>query len=450
MDNTEKRITELIDQHRQEIIDFGNDIYDHAELGYKEFRTSERFAGFIKSLGLKVQEGLAITGAKGYLNRDKKDNFSLALIGELDALRIPQHAHANPETQAAHCCGHHTQLAGVIGAAIALSDKEVADRLDGQAVFFAVPAEEYGEVEFKNSLKAEGKIKYGGGKCELIRIGAFDDIDAALAHHTSERRGVSFGGSGTGSSTCNGFVSKVIRYKGRAAHAAGAPDKGINALNAATLGLQALAMNRETFRDEDCVRIHPIMTKGGDLVNVVPDEAVIETLVRARTLEAVEEASAKTDRAFRAGAEAIGAGIRIETMPGYLPSVKQDVPEVLASVPKELVDEDRINTVPADSHVAGSTDVGDVQHLMPVMAFQTGGIRGGLHQADFEIVDEDEAYILTAKIFALSAYRLLRDGAAEGRKLVDAYEPRFRNKEEYTAFMDRYDRAEENGIYREL
>ena len=116
-----------------------------------------------------MQEGLAITGAKGYLNREKKDNFSLALIGELDALRIPQHAHANPETQAAHCCGHHTQLAGVIGAAIALSDKEVAAALDGQAVFFAVPAEEYGEVEFKNSLKAEGKIKYGGGKCELIR-----------------------------------------------------------------------------------------------------------------------------------------------------------------------------------------------------------------------------------------------------------------------------------------
>ena len=90
-------------------------------------------------------------------------------------------------------------------------------------------------------------------------------------------------------------------------------------------------------------------------------------------------------------------------------------------MPKELVDEDRINTVPADSHVAGSTDVGDVQHLMPVMAFQTGGIRGGLHQADFEIVDEDEAYVLTAEMF-IPQCPYSWDRAAEGRKLVDAYE----------------------------
>lgn len=450
MDKTEEKIIRIIEEHRDEIICFGNDIYDHAELGYKEFRTSGKFAEFMEKLGLSVEKDLAITGVKGILNADKRDNFSLALIGELDALRIPQHAHANPETQAAHCCGHHTQLTGVIGAALALSDKDVADTLDGQTVFFAVPAEEYGEVEFKNRLREEGKIKYGGGKCELIRIGAFEGIDAAVAHHTSEKRGVSYGGSGTGSDTCNGFVSKVIRYKGKAAHAAGSPEKGINALNAATLGLQALAMNRETFRDEDCVRVHPIMTKGGDLVNVVPDEVVIETLVRAKTLDAVEEAAMKTDRAFMAGAVAVGAGIRIETMPGYLPSIKQNVPQTVRDILKEVASENEINTIAEDSHVAGSTDVGDLQHLMPVIAFQTGGISGGLHQTDFEMVDEDEAYIKTAKIFALSAYKLLKNGAAEAKKLKEAYTPRFKNREEYTAFMDKYDRVEENDIYKTI
>ena len=75
-----------------------------------------------------------------------------------------------------------------------------------------------------------------------------------------------------GSHSNNGFVSKVIRYKGLAAHAAGAPHLGVNALNAASLGLSALAYQRETFRDDDHVRIHPIITKGGNLVNVVPDE----------------------------------------------------------------------------------------------------------------------------------------------------------------------------------
>ena len=182
-DTTEQRILKIIDDNRETIVEFARDIYDHAELGYKEFRTSKKFVDFMKSLQLPVQTDLAITGAKAYLNKEKAGNASLALIGELDALRIPQHAHANQETQAAHCCGHHAQLAGVIGAALALTDAEVAQKLDGQVIFFATPAEEYGEIEFKNQLITDGKIAYGGGKCELIRIGAFDDVDVALAHH---------------------------------------------------------------------------------------------------------------------------------------------------------------------------------------------------------------------------------------------------------------------------
>ena len=184
-DTTEQRILKIIDDNRETIVEFARDIYDHAELGYKEFRTSKKFVDFMKSLQLPVQTDLAITGAKAYLNKEKAGNASLALIGELDALRIPQHAHANQETQAAHCCGHHAQLAGVIGAALALTDAEVAQKLDGQVIFFATPAEEYGEIEFKNQLIADGRIAYGGGKCELIRIGAFDDVDVALAHHIS-------------------------------------------------------------------------------------------------------------------------------------------------------------------------------------------------------------------------------------------------------------------------
>ncbi len=448
MDNIEKKIVEIIDAHKEEIIAFGNDIYDHAELGYKEFRTCEKFTDFIEKLGIPIRKDLAITGAKGYINEDKKDNITLALIGELDALRIPQHAHYNPESEGAHCCGHFIQLTGVIGAALALADPEVKDKLDGEVILFAVPAEEYGEVEFKNNLKSQGKIKYGGGKCELIRIGEFDEVDLAVAHHTSAERGVSYGGLGHESS--NGFVSKVITYKGKASHAAGAPHLGVNALNAATLGLEALALNRETFRDEDCVRVHPIMTKGGSLTNVVPDEAVIETLVRAKTIDAVKEASEKTDRAFKAGAVAIGAGIRIETMPGYLPSLKQNTPEELKDILHELVSGDRITEVVPGSHGAGSTDVGDVQHLLPVLQFQTGGITGGLHQADFELVDEDESYILTAKIFALSAYRLLKDGASLAKKVKSEYKPVFANKEEYTAYMDSFDNVYVNEEYGKL
>ena len=131
MNQIEAKIIKLIDENRETILEFGRDIYNHAEMGYKEFRTSGKFVEFMEKRNLPVTKDLAITGAKAYLNREKAENVSLALLGELDALRIPQHAHANPETQAAHCCGHHTQMAGVIGAALALTDPEVAAALDG-------------------------------------------------------------------------------------------------------------------------------------------------------------------------------------------------------------------------------------------------------------------------------------------------------------------------------
>ena len=421
MDQTEALIIETIDRHREEILEFARDIYSHAELGYKEFQTSGKFVKKMEQLGLRTEKGFAITGVKAYLNEDKKENASLALLGELDALRIPEHAFANPETNAAHCCGHHAQMAGVFGAALALTVPEIAEKLDGQVVFFATPAEEYGEIEFKNQLREQGKIRYGGGKCELLRIGAFDDIDLCLTHHIRPGNEILVG-SGTG----NGFVSKVIRVLGKASHAAGAPEKGVNALSAASLGLQALGLNRETFRDEDCVRVHPIITKGGNLVNVIPDEVVVETLVRGKTIEAFTDAAKKTDRSFKAGAIAMGAKVEISTLPGYLPTLAEEA----------------LPVIEASGHAGGSTDVGDVQHLMPVYTFNTGGVKGGLHQIDFEVTDEEEAYIVTAKMFALAAYGLLKEKAQRSRELVDQYEPVFKNSAEYVEFMEQFDSKE--------
>lgn len=430
MDRIEKKIIDLIDQNREKIVSFANDIYNHGELGYKEFRTSAKFKEVMEALNLRTVDNLAITGVKGYLNEDKKDHVSLALIGELDALRIPSHAHANPETQGAHCCGHHAQLTGVIGAALALTDPEVAAALDGQVVFFAVPAEEYGEIEFKNQLAAEGKILYGGGKCELIRVGAFDDIDLSLAHHSKPGDQISLG-----SGTNNGFVSQVVRFKGRESHAASSPDKGVNALNAASLALAALAFQRETFRDEDHVRVHPIMTRGGDLVNVVPGEAVIESLIRAKNVAAIEDAWKKTTRAMKAGADALGAGYEITTMPGYLPALAQPASQGLIDAAHLAAPDVEVVLADPNAHSGGSTDVGDLQHIQPVMVFNTGGIRGSLHSTAFEVVDEELAYVTTAKIFALAAYRLLRNGAAEAKQIRDEYKPIF-TKEEYLNYMN--------------
>lgn len=438
MDDIEKRIISIIDENKGKIIEFGKDIFLHAELGYKEFRTSKKFADFLKTLNLDVEENLAITGVKGYLRGNKHD-IKLALIGELDALRIPDHPFANVETGAAHSCGHNAQLTGVIGAAIALLDPKVRSSLDGDVIFFAVPSEEYGEIEFKNQLKKEGKIVYGGGKSELIRIGAFDDVDIAIVHH------IGFNGICVGNGTSNGFVSKVIRYIGKEAHAAAEPHKGVNALNAASLGLSALAYLRETFKDEDSVRIHPIMTKGGSLVNVVPNEVVIETLVRAKSTEAIIDADKKTDRAFISGAYAMGAGIEITTMPGYLPRPSVPANPLIVQAAMEAAPGKDVKKIDPSYHAAGSTDVGDLQHIMPVFEFNTGGVTGALHSKDFRVVNEDEAYILTAKIFALSAYKFLKNGASASKEIKNSYKPKY-TKEEYLKFMKSLIRHERREI----
>src|SRR6185437_5356413 len=142
------------------------------------------------------------------------------------------------------------------------------------------------------------------------------DVDLAMMIHTNWR--ADDGKAGVPASN-NGRVGKTARFIGRAAHAGGAPHMGVNALYAAQLALAAINAQRETFRDEDTIRVHPILTHGGSQVNVIPGEARIETYVRGRTLEGIRDANLKVDRALKAGALALGATVEIETLPGYLP-----------------------------------------------------------------------------------------------------------------------------------
>ncbi len=203
-----------------------------------------------------------------------------------------------------------------------------------------------------------------------------------------------------------------------------------------------MGLQRDTFRDEDAVRVHPILTKGGSITNVVPDEAVVETLVRAKTNEAFLDAAYKTDRSFKAGALALGAKLTIETVPGYLPSLPVVLPEELEDAINEITN-GNYKAADPDKHSSASSDVGDLQHLQPVLSFQTGGVNGGFHQADFDIVDKDTAYVLTAKLFAIFAYRLLKGDASLAKKVKSKYKPKFKNKEEYIEYVEQFNKTEE-------
>lgn len=432
MDRIEQKICEIIDSNKDKICDFGRDIWHHAELGFRETRTAGKFVDWMKELNIETEEHLAVTGVKGYLSGKGAPGLTVAVMGELDALPIAAHVDANPETGASHCCGHNAQMAGVVGAALALADPEVRAAMDGNVVFFAVPSEEYVEVDYKNELRKQGIIGYGGGKCELIRIGAFDDIDITVGHHTMSN---SEGDIALGNGSSNGFVTKLVRYEGHAAHAAGSPELGIDAINAALLSQHAVDMQRETFRDCDTVRVHSYIYKGAEAVNVIADNVQIEYSVRAKTIPGIEDANRKVDRCLRAGAMATGCGMENVTLPGYLPTVPVADTRAVDEAMDTAAGKYRVDHV-GEAHTTGSTDYGDVSCIMPVLQFNTAGYEGRLHNVDIRVSDEYLAYVVTAKIFALTTYNLLKNGGDYAKALLASYKAVL-TKEEYIDYMER-------------
>ena len=436
MDRIEERIVSTIEEHGEEIKEIGRRIFACPELGYKEFKTSAFFSDFMGEMGIKTQKGLAITGAKGYL-KGGKERPAIALVGELDALPIADSPYSNPDTGAAHCCGHNAQMAAMMGAAFGLCLPEVREAMAGTVVFFAVPAEEFVEVEFKHTLMEQGAIAYGGGKSELIRIGAFDDIHIAVGHHVCEGADIRIMNNPS-----NGFLNKIVHFQGKASHAAESPHRGVDALNAASLTIQALNMQQETYRDRDSVRVHGFISRGGEAMNVVADHTTMEYSVRANNIPAIENASEKFDRSVRAGAMATGCGARIITMPGYLPTVPVSDLTALLEAAHQATGRHQIMPVNPSYIQGGSTDFGDVSQILPLLQFHTGGYGGALHDKALHPVDEDTAYVLPAKIFALTAYNLLKNQAANARTLMDGFKPSL-TKEEYIRYMDDHNQVEE-------
>jgi amidohydrolase len=435
-DELKQRVLDAIDRRAEEIIGLGEQIRRHPELGFKEVKTAALVEETFRRIGLQPKAGLAMTGVRAEAPGRAGDGPTFALLGELDGLVVAGHPEADAQTGAAHACGHNAQVAGLLGAAMGLLDAKALDRLAGRVVFFAVPAEEYGDIAWRVSQAKAGKLEFLGGKPELLRLGHFDDVDLSMMIHTTSRP--EDGKAGVPASN-NGCVVKTVRYVGRASHAGGAPWHGVNALYAAQIGLMAINAVRETFRDEDTIRVHPIMTHGGSQVNVIPGETRLETFVRGRTVEAIVDADRKVDRALKAGALALGARVEIETLPGYMPmTCDARMAELFRANATRLVGEEHYRSI---GHRTGSTDMGDLSQVMPVLHPYIGGARGSGHGADYQIVDKPLAYVGPAKALAAMAVDLLWDGASGAREVLKNARPPM-TKEQYLAFQRGMARSE--------
>ena len=410
-----KAASKIINKKADKIIAFAKDIGDNPEVGFQEFRTSRKLAEAVEEAGQTVERGLAITGFKAS-HEFAGDGPTVAVIAELDSLRVPGHELADPDTAAAHACGHHTQSGQLLGVIAALTDPEISSALSGAVAFIATPAEEFIDVSARLAAHNAGELGFMSGKQEMIRLGVFDDVDMAMMVHTSSESDAgkfSVGGSS------NAHVVQHVRFIGKAAHAGGAPWDGVNALQAANVALVAVNAQRETFQNADTVRVHGIITDGGTSVNSVPGQVIYEGRVRGRDAEVVDSNAEKIERSFKAGALAVGGEVEITSIPGYMALTNDPLMSEMFAINAEAIcGKDTVIRRGPDANRGGSTDMGDLSQIMPVIHPYVSGAKGTAHGIDYVIADYKNAVVNAAIAMAHTVIDLLVDGAAAGNEVV--------------------------------
>lgn len=407
-------IINLIEKEKKNIIDFGNHVMNNPELGYKELNTKKAIIDFLGDIKLDEFKEYAITGMKATIGSGK--GLHIGLLCDLDGLPTINHPLASKTDNAAHSCGHNAQMAIMAGVFKTFALSGLLDSFDGKISLITAPAEEFLDFEYRLNLIKEKKIKAFSGKQNLILEGLLDDVDLILSSHGNSLKGRAIE---TDVST-NGFLAKTAIFKGKSAHSGAYPHLGRNALNAATLAISAVGLLRETFQDDHHVRFHPIIKKGGVVVNTVPDEVILETYVRAAKIEAIFDANKKINNAFIHCAKALGCECEITDIPGYLPSnYYSPLAKFIVKNAKELVDE---KNVFCGLETYASDDLGDVSAIKPVIQIGFSGFSGGFHSYDFKIIDEEMAYIIPAKLIALTTFDML-SSQEEVKSILSQFKP---------------------------
>ena len=427
-----------VDKYRKLILDAEDYIWANPETGYREVKTSKYMEDAFESLGYELVRAGNIPGFYTVIDTGR-EGPEILILGELDSLICADHPDADKETGAVHCCGHSAQCAALLGIAAALKEPGALDNLCGRIRLCAVPAEELIEIEFRKELVKEGIIRYFGGKTEFLYRGYFDDVDIAFMVHTTT--GERFA-SQTGAIGC---MSKRIIYKGVSAHAGGSPWNGVNALYAANLGLSAINSIRETFKEADRIRVHPIITSGGNAVNAIPDKVVLESYIRGNTFEAIHDANEKVNRALCGAALSLGANIDIQDTPGYAPLT--NAPAMIDLVRDAAAKIPDIPYIHKEFIGTGCTDMGDLSCVMPAIHPYAPGATGTSHGSDYKIANSELACVASAKWQLEMLALLLSDNAKRAKEIIDGFTPAFASKEEYFACIDSFTRSGDRITY---
>jgi len=314
----------FIDLHSERLLAVSHEIHDHPEQNYEEFFASELLARTSTELGLPVEIGTygCATGFSGDLGLGP----TVCIMSEYDAL---------PDI--GHGCGHNIIAAAGLGAATALAS--VASGAGGRIRFLGTPAEEG-----------------GGGKILMAQHGCLDDVDLAMMVHPADADLITI--------DAIALQQLLVEYTGQEAHAAASPHMGRNALDAAVLGYMGVATLRQHIRPTE--RVHGIFVKSGEKPNIVPREASTEWYVRSDNVTSLATLKPRVLAALEAGAVACGCTVEHTWMGSpYADMITNDTMSAVyvqnaAAVGRSVSDPRR-----GGHRVVGSTDMGNVSHLVP-------------------------------------------------------------------------------------
>lgn len=412
--NDKEKLIQQIKADQDEVIALGSDLFNHPQLGYKEWENRNRLIEYFNKHGFTIEKTFAVTGFSITIGNGKPH---IGLLAELDAIPTPGHPCANSnDSDAAHACGHSSQCAIMANALVHIHESGLLNENPGTITLYFTPAEEYVDLDYRRQLIKDGQIKYVSGKQNMIANHVFDECDVIIHCHAMGDSPFRY----CVNTTMSGFIYKEFDFIGVESHAGAAPYLGKNALNMMALFLDAVGMLRETFREEDIVRFHGMCTKGGHSINSIPALAQYCAYLRCFNWEKMNEINASIDQAANHCAAALGGKCNIRTDNGYLP-FHQD--RLLSQVVYEnmltLVDGDAINT--SEKSIA-SGDVGDLGCLKPTIQFGYNGFTGRIHGKDLCESDPYRIYIEPSIIVVASLYDLITS-PDRVQQIIDHFKP---------------------------
>ena len=317
---------ERVNAARDGLVELSHRIQANPELRFKEEKSSAWVAEALSGGGFDVELG-ACDLPTAFIARSGTGPLHIAICAEYDAL-----------PGVGHACGHNIIATAAIGAGLAAA--EVADDVGLTVTVFGTPAEEG-----------------GGGKILMLERGAFEDQHAAMMVHPSPLD--------TLEPMMIAVDQWIVNYTGKSAHAAAAPQLGINAADALTVAQVAIGLLRQHIRPTD--RVHGIVTDGGDAPNIIPAHTGARYSVRARTLEQLDKISEQVRRCFEAGATATGATLEIKTGKPYA-QMEHDVGMVETYRHNaEALGRTFVDVAGRRDFSGGSTDMGNVSLVMPTI-----------------------------------------------------------------------------------